>query len=710
MVATRVQNRLAEETSPYLLQHAENPVDWHPWGPEALDRARSEDKPILLSVGYAACHWCHVMERECFENQDIAALMNAYFVCVKVDREERPDIDEIYMSATLALTGSGGWPMTVFLTPLQQPFFAGTYFPPESRDGLIGFRLLLERIHEAWRSERERLIARASELTGYLRAEAAPQQPRTIGPEVFDAVVADLAEEFDPQFGGFGSAPKFPPCAALSLLLRAYRRERDPQLLHMVQVTLDGMKNGGIYDHLAGGFARYSTDERWLVPHFEKMLYDNAQLASVYLEAFQVTGSSEYARVARETLDYVQRDMQSPDGGYYSSTDADSEGEEGKFFVFTPEQVHRALEPRIAQLFCSYYDVTPMGNWEHGQSVLNTPRRFEQVAASVGLAVTDARALLEVGRQRIYQLRAQRVHPALDDKVLTSWNGLMIGAMADGARILGEERHFSSAERAARFVLDTLLRADGGLYRVARAGKVRESAVLEDYAFLADGLISLYEASGQFRPRRDPSEFLLAARTLVERLTLYFGGEDGAFHATARQHEELLVRRRDGQDGALPSANAVAARALVRLGQHFGRSDWTELGVAAIEAHAQSLLRVPRAFATSLNVLERARERPLEIVTVGKPGDPALRELLVRAATVYAPHAAWASAEPGRSGADQLPLTRGKQLIAGGAALYLCSNFSCQAPIVEASAVAPALERLASGGLGPSATRQGETV
>jgi uncharacterized protein YyaL (SSP411 family) len=708
MTATPVQNRLAGETSPYLLQHAQNPVDWYPWGPEALDRARSEDKPILLSVGYAACHWCHVMERECFENPEIAALMNAHFVCVKVDREERPDIDEIYMSATVALNGSGGWPMTVFLTPAQQPFFAGTYFPPESRDGLIGFRLLLGRLRDAWHNERERLLARASELTGYLRGQAAPQPAQAIGDDVFSAALRDLAEDFDPEYGGFGAAPKFPPCAALSLLLRAYRRTGDAQLLHIVQVTLDGMKNGGIYDHLAGGFARYSTDERWLVPHFEKMLYDNAQLASVYLEAFQVTGSSEYERVARETLDYVQRDMQAPEGGYYSSTDADSEGEEGKFFLFTPEQVHRALEPRVAQLFCSYYDVTPMGNWEHGQSVLNTPRPFEQVAATVGLNASAARALLEVGRQRLYQLRLQRVPPLLDDKVLTSWNGLMIGAMAEGARVLGQESYFVSAERAARFVLDRLRRPDGGLYRVARAGKVQLDGVLEDYAFFADGLITLYEASGQFVPQREPAEFLLAARALIERLTLDFGAEDGAFHATARQHEELLLRRRDGHDGALPSANAIAARALARLGQHFGRSDWTELGVGALEAHAATLQRAPRAFATSLNVLERTRQRPLEIVGIGKPGDPGLRELLARAARVYLPHAAWASAEPGRPGAD-LPLTRGKPLVGGAAALYLCSNFACQAPIVEATAVAPALERLARDGVSvervsPSAT------
>jgi uncharacterized protein len=703
MSSTPVQNRLAGETSPYLLQHAGNPVDWYPWGPEALQRARSEDRPILLSIGYAACHWCHVMERECFEDAGIAALMNAHFVCVKVDREERPDLDEIYMAATLALNGSGGWPMTVFLTPEQQPFFAGTYFPPESRGGLIGFRALLGRIRDAWRDDRQRLLARAAELTGYLRGQTAPQSAQPIPEEVFESAIEDLSAEFDPEFGGFGGAPKFPPCASLSLLLRAYRRSGDAQLLNMVEVTLDGMKNGGIYDHLAGGFARYSTDERWLVPHFEKMLYDNAQLASVYLEAHQVTGSAEYARIARETLDYLRRDMQAPEGGFYSSTDADSEGEEGKYFVFTPEQVHRALEPRLAQLFCSYYDVTPTGNWEHGQSVLNTPRSLERVCSGVGMNAVDARPLLELARQRILQLRLQRVAPLLDDKVLTSWNGLAIAAMAEGARLFAEERYYISAERAARFALSRLRRPDGALYRVARAGKVQLDAYLEDYAFLADGLISLYEASGRFPGRPDATEFLIAARSLVERMTLDFGGEDGAFHATARQHEELLMRRRDGHDGALPSANAVAARALARLGQHFGRSDWTELGMTALEAHALALTNTPRAFATSLNVLERRREPPLEIVAVGKRGDPALRELLARASALYLPNAAWASAEPGPD-AEQLPLTRGKALVGGAPALYLCSNFSCQAPIVEPSAVGPALKQLVRAGLVTSAT------
>jgi uncharacterized protein len=632
--------------------------------------------------------------------------MNASFVCVKVDREERPDLDEIYMAATVALNGSGGWPMTVFLTPEQRPFFAGTYFPPESRGGQIGFRVLLGRIGEAWREERSSLISRAAELTGYLRGQTSAQLPQAIADEVFERVVADLAEEFDPQFGGFGGAPKFPPCAQLSLLLRAYRRTGNADALHMAQVTLDAMKNGGIYDHLAGGFARYSTDERWLIPHFEKMLYDNAQLVSVYLEAYQVSHDGEYARVARETLDYVCRELQAPDGGFYSSTDADSEGEEGKFFVFTPEQIHRLLEPRVAQLFCSYYDVTPMGNWEHGQSVLNTPRSFQQVVATVGLSAKDARALLDLARERVFQLRLERVPPLLDDKVLTSWNGLMIAAMADGARILGHEPYLRSAQRAARFLLSRMRRPDGGLYRVARGGKVQLEAYLEDYAFLADGLISLYEASGRFATQDDAAELLQEARVLVERMTLDFLAEDGAFFATSRQHEELLLRRRDGHDGALPSANAVAARALVRLGQHLGRSDWLELGVAALEAHAATLLRAPRAFATSLNVLERVREKPLEIVGVGKPGDKALGELLAAAASVYLPHAVWACAEPGRPDAEQLPLTQDKQLVNGAAALYLCSNFTCQAPITEPSAVVPALQQASADGLLHSATAQ----
>jgi uncharacterized protein len=688
MGSIHAANRLAGETSPYLLQHAHNPVDWYPWGAEALERAKREDKPILLSVGYAACHWCHVMAHESFEDAATAALLNEHFVCIKVDREERPDIDDIYMGATLALSGSGGWPMTVFMTPDQEPFFAGTYFPPETRRGLIGFRLLCSRVHDLWVNQRPELQAQARELTVHLRASVEQGPSSGIDEELFWQAVLDLKAAFDPVHGGFGSAPKFPPSAALSLLLRAQRRRPDPSLMEMVRVSLDGMKNGGIYDHLAGGFARYSTDERWLVPHFEKMMYDNAQLASVYLEAFQVTGSAEYRRVASETLDYVIREMQSPEGGYYSSTDADSEGVEGKFFVFDPEQIQDLLEPKAAELFCAYYDVTSLGNWE-GHNILNTPRPLAEVAAELGLALDDAQAMLDVARERVYRARLQRVPPLLDDKVLTSWNGLMIAAMAEGARVLGAPRYFHSAERAARFALSTHRRPDAGLYRTSRQGRVQLDAYLEDYAFLADGLISLYEAAGRVAPSSDPHELLLSAESLVEIMVRDFRGEDGSFYATAHQHERLLVRIREGHDGALPNANAVAARALARLAHHFDRQEWRELALSALHAHGSSVARAPRAFATSLNVLDALRDGKMELVAVGAAGDPALQALLGEAAKVYLPNIARAWVAPGAVASSAL--TQDKPLVDGAPALYVCRNFSCLRPITEASEVVSAL-------------------
>jgi uncharacterized protein YyaL (SSP411 family) len=688
------QNRLARETSPYLLQHADNPVDWSPWGEEALLRARREDKPILLSIGYSACHWCHVMAHECFENEAIAALMNERFVCIKVDREERPDIDDVYMAATLALSGSGGWPMTVFLTPEREPFFAGTYFPPENRGVMIGFRPLLERIGELWAEQRGELVAQARQLTGHLRARAMADT-NNVGEVRVDELIcralAELRQAFDSVFGGFGGAPKFPPSAALSLLLAAHRRSGDAGLLSMVTRTLDAMAAGGMYDHLTGGFARYSTDERWLVPHFEKMLYDNAQLARVYLEGFVATGAPHYARVARETLDYIVRDMQAEDGGYWSSTDADSEGEEGKFFVFTPQQVREVLDRRHAQLFCAYYDITPVGNFD-GKSVPNTPRALEDVARTLGMDFEQASDMLAVARQKIEGLRSGRVPPQLDDKVLTSWNGLMIGAMADGARILGDARYHRSAERAARFALDTLTRPDGGLYRTARGGRAHLPGYLEDYAFLADGLISLYEAAGRFPSREDPSEYLVAAKRLVERMLEDFAGEDGAFYSTAQGHEELLVRQRDGHDGALPSPNAVAARALARLAHLLDRREWQTLARAALVAHAPGMSRVPRAFATSLMVLELCQEGAVELVAVGEPGDAALEALLAEAAKVYLPHAARVVVAPGAARKDgTLALLRGKTLVQNAPALYVCRNYACLAPITDPAEVVAAL-------------------
>jgi uncharacterized protein len=681
----RRSNRLIHETSPYLLQHARNPVDWYAWGPEALARSKNENKPILLSIGYAACHWCHVMERESFENDAIAGLMNQDFVCIKVDREERPDLDDIYMAATVAMSGSGGWPMTVFLTPEQEPFFAGTYFPPEDKYGRPGFGSLLQRIAELWKNDRAALERQARELTAHVREQTQAARPAAIEAHAIDKAQAELSANYDPRWGGFGRAPKFPAPAALSLLLRQHLRTEDPRSLEMVIGTLNGMKNGGIYDHLGGGFARYATDERWLVPHFEKMLYDNAQLSRVYLEAYQVTRDDEYRRVASETLDYVLREMQDEAGGYYSATDADSEGEEGKFFVWTPDEIRDVLGNDAADAFCLYYDVTPEGNWER-RSILNTPRPKQIVAGELGIGPADLEASLTHSRALLYEARKQRVPPLLDDKVLVSWNALMISAMAEGARVLGDDRYLASAERAARYIVGQLRRPDGGLYRTARAGKAHLEAYLEDYAYLSFALIDLYEAGGS-------SEWLRLAETLVERMTRDFSDTaGGAFFHTAAQHEQLLVRTREGHDGAIPNPNAIAAAALARLSHHLDRERYRELAVQAIRAYGGAVQSAPRAFATSLSVADFLLEAPAELVFVGERSDPSYRALWRAVADVYLPNRIIGHLTTGESDAGDLPLVSGKSQVDGRPALYVCKNFTCQAPVTDPERVPAALD------------------
>ncbi|HTA92517.1 MAG TPA: aldo/keto reductase [Polyangiaceae bacterium] len=684
------ENRLASETSPYLLQHAKNPVDWYPWGPEALARATREDKPILLSVGYAACHWCHVMERESFENEAIARQMNESFVCIKVDREERPDIDEIYMAATVALSGSGGWPMTVFLTPAQQPFFAGTYFPPLDKYGRPGFPTLLKKITELWHGDRAALLEQAAELAAHVSQQAQVSAPLAIGREALRAAASQLSGSFDPRYGGFGKAPKFPPCSALSLLLRQHRHTQDPDLLDVISGTLDGMKNGGIYDHVGGGFARYSTDERWLVPHFEKMLYDNAQLASVYLEAFQATHNTDYARVARETLDYVIREMQEPGGAYYSATDADSEGIEGKFFVWALDEIIEILGRDAADHFATYYDVTAKGNWE-GQNVLNTPRPLERVAEELGMPAPVLRAELERSKKQLYQARKGRIPPLLDDKILSSWNGLMLSAMALGYRTLGHRHYIESAERAADSLLARMTRPDGGLFHTARGARAHVPGFLEDYAFLADGLIALYEAGGA--PR-----FLREAARLVERMLSDFDDDaSGAFFNTAKDGEQLIARPREGYDNAIPSANAVAARALSKLASHLDRADYRERAARAMRAYGKLIERSPRSFATSLGVVDFLLQSPLEFALVGMPGETGYETLRTALGERYLPNAIFAHLDPRDSESTDLPLTRAKTLVKDKAALYVCQNFACASPIVEAAELDRALAEMLPG-------------
>jgi uncharacterized protein len=682
-VTSRRMNRLEHETSPYLLQHRHNPVEWYPWGEEALSRARAEDKPIFLSIGYAACHWCHVMERESFENDEIAALLNRDFIAIKVDREERPDLDEIYMAATVALSGSGGWPMSVFLAPDQRPFFAGTYFPPQDRWGKPGFATLLARIASLWHKERATLLEQAQRLTEHVRGQSAAAAPQVISAETLDRVIDELAETYDDTHGGFGSAPKFPPHQMLGVLLRHHRRTGDPRSLLMARGTLDAMKNGGIYDQIGGGFARYSTDERWLVPHFEKMLYDNAQLASVYLEAFQLTGEAEYRRIAIETLDYIVREMQSPEGGYYSATDADSEGEEGKFFVFTTDQIVEILGTEEGDVFNLYYDVTLHGNWE-GTSVLNVPRPAHDVAYELGISEAELAKRLAKSRALVYEARKQRVPPLLDDKVLTAWNGLMISAMAEGHRVLRDERYLDSALRAARFVLERLRTADGALLRTYRAGKAHLAAYLEDYAFFSDALITLYETSGKL-------EFLNTALELGERIVRDFGDEAGGFYQTAIGHESLIARTREGHDGAIPSANSIAARALVRLARHFDRPELEKRAVDALVAHGAFLGRAPRAFPSALSVSDWLLEGPVEIAVVGPRGREDTEALQRAIAATFLPNRVLSPVDPADS--ERSLLGRDKGLHEGRAAAYVCRNFACEAPVTEPSALLQKLER-----------------
>jgi len=680
-------NRLAGETSPYLLQHSGNPVDWYPWGEEALAKARREDKPILLSIGYAACHWCHVMERESFENEEIARLMNELFVPIKVDREERPDLDEIYMAAVQIMTGSGGWPLTLFLTPDLKPFFGGTYFPPEDRWGRVGFATVLGEVSRIYREERGNIVRSAEGLTEHLKTLAkVPPSTNLLTADLLREAVGEWQARFDSREGGFTPAPKFPPATTLSLLLRFYHQHRDDEALQMAELTLQRMAAGGMYDQLGGGFHRYSTDAHWLVPHFEKMLYDNALLARAYLEAFQVTGKEDYARVASQTLDYVLREMQDPEGGYYSSQDADSEGVEGKFFVWSENEVRQILGPE-AELFCRFYDVTREGNWE-GANVLHRPHTRAEFASALRLAPEEVERRLAAARSLLFAAREKRVKPGLDDKVLTSWNGLMIIAMARAYRVLGEERYLTSARRAARFILERMV-AGGRLLATYRAGQAKLLGYLDDHAFLMGGLIEMFESDFDL-------SWLDAAMRLAGQLERLFWDEEGsAFYFTGADHEQLLYRSKPGYDGAMPSGNSVAAFYLLRLAAY--------TGVAAYEARARDILhtfhaqmrRAPTGFPQMLSAADYYLARKREVAVVGAERSPATRDGLRRLWRLFTPNEVLALLDPDwphrREVEEKVPLLEGKTALDGATTFYLCENYACQTPTRELDKVEQAL-------------------
>jgi uncharacterized protein YyaL (SSP411 family) len=654
-------NRLAREMSPYLLQHSGNPVDWYPWGEEALGRAREEDRPILLSVGYSACHWCHVMERESFEDSETAAYMNEHFVNVKVDREERPDVDALYMEAVQAISGQGGWPMTVFLDPDGVPFYGGTYFPPDQGRGMPSFRMVMEAVVDAFENRREEIRGRAEETRARLGAIGGIE-PEEAPPEaaVLETAVERLLEAADARRGGFGGAPKFPPASALELLLARGSTE-------VVETTLDAMMAGGIYDQLGGGFARYSVDPDWLVPHFEKMLYDNALLARAYLHGWQELGHERYRRVCEETLEWALREMRGPEGGFYSALDADSEGEEGRYYVWTPGQLADALGGGGAGAIAEHYGVTAAGNFE-GRSILHLPGGAA-AAAPEGLA--EARRALMAARER-------RVRPGLDDKRLASWNALMISALAEAGAVLGRADLLEAARGCAEFVLDRMRDGDGRLLRTFKDGEARLNAYLEDHAFLLEALLTLYEAT--FEPR-----WYERARELAETTIARFGDPDrGGFYSTSGDHESLIARRKEIGDHPIPSGNSSAAMGLLRLAALSGERSYGEWAEGVFGLFAGAAARHPDAFAHLLRALDFHVSPTREVALVG--GDLAPLAEAVRAR--HRPHIVLAGGPPGSEAPE---LLRDRPLVEGRPAAYVCENFACKTPVTDPKKLAALL-------------------
>jgi len=647
-------NRLAQETSPYLLQHRENPVDWYPWGPEALNRAVEEDRPILLSVGYSACHWCHVMERESFEDEATAAYMNEHFICVKVDREERPDVDAIYMEAVQSMTGHGGWPMTVFLDPEGVPFYGGTYFPPDESRGMPSFRMVMQAVVDAFARQREEIRERAAGTRTRLGAvgliEPSPEPPEAAR---LEEAVSRLGTSADREHGGFGTAPKFPPASALELLMARGEHE-------IVERTLDAMAAGGIYDQLGGGFARYSVDAVWLVPHFEKMLYDNALLASAYLHGWQALGRERYRRVCEETLDWMLREMRGSEGGFYSALDADSEGEEGRFYVWTPEQI-RAVLGDDADAVIEFYGVSERGNFE-GANILYL---------AGGIEAPEPKGLAEM-RKALYDARAKRVWPGLDDKRLTSWNALAISALAEAGAMLDRPDYLDAARECAEFVLDTLSDESGRLLRTYKDGDARLNAYLEDHAFLLEALLTLYEAT--FEPR-----WFERARALADETIARFGDpERGGFFSTSADHEELIARRKEIGDHPIPSGNSASALGLLRLAALTGEREYERQAEGVFALFADTATKHPESFAHLLRALDFHLAPTREVALIGD-------DVVELAATVRAdlrPHLVLAA---GPEGSAEPPLLRDRPLVDGRACAYVCERFTCQAPVTGAA-------------------------
>ncbi len=682
-------NRLINETSPYLLQHANNPVDWYPWGEEALERARSEDKPILLSIGYSACHWCHVMERESFENETIAGLMNDNFVSIKVDREERPDLDQVYMQAVQMLTGSGGWPMTVFLTPEGKPFYGGTYFPPEDRQGMPGFPRLLTSIAETYSTNRGEIDRVTKQLTTQMsQSNQVSQGTSILTVDILHKAYSSLATNFDYQNGGFGNAPKFPQPMTPEFLLRYYHHGYNPRALELVELTLEKMAYGGIYDQIGGGFHRYSTDAYWLVPHFEKMLYDNALLARLYLHTYLITGRALYRRVVEETLDYVLREMTDSFGGFYSAQDADSEGVEGKFFVWSPDEINSVMGDADGEVFAGYYGVTGAGNFE-GKNILNIRQDPEEFAETKGLTADQLGDIINRGSKALLEVREQRIHPMRDDKVLASWNGLMLRSFAEAAAALGRPDYLAVAIKHAEFLAGSM-KSGGRLLRTYRDGQAKLLGYLEDYSFVIDGLLALYEATFDLR-------WLDGAVTLADSMIELFGDEGiGGFYDPGSDHETLVVRPRDVFDNAQPCGGSVASDVLLRLAVFTGNNDYSAKATVPLRSLHQAMSQSPGGTGHWLSALDFYVSPPKEIAVIGPRDDPTTQALLDTVFHRFLPNKVVMGVETPLIPADDnseadIPLLAGRGMVGGLPSAYVCQNYACQLPVTDPAGLAEQL-------------------
>jgi len=680
-------NRLIHEKSPYLLQHAHNPVDWYPWGPEAFEKAHREDRPIFLSIGYSTCHWCHVMEKESFEDPDVAGLMNETFVSIKVDREERPDLDHLYMTVCQMLTGSGGWPLTIIMTPEKKPFFGATYIPKQSRFGRLGMMELVPRIRTLWAGQRPEVLESAEKITHALTGTEQGHPGQDVDLSVMEKAFQELGARFDDAFGGFGEAPKFPTPHNFLFLLRFWRRTGNPRALAMVEKTLEGLRLGGVYDHIGYGFHRYSTDREWLVPHFEKMLYDQAMLAMAYLEAFQATGRQTFASTAREIFAYVLRDMTAPEGGFFSAEDADSEGREGKFYVWEEEEIRRHLGKEDGDLLSRVFNVTGEGNFRDeatgektGANILHLREPLSGIAAKGDMEARGLESRLAAARETLFRAREKRVHPHKDDKILTDWNGLMIAALAMGARVLGEPQYAGAATDAVHFILNHLRSKDGRLLHRYRDGQAGITAHVDDYAFLIWGLIELYSAT------YDPAFLKRASDLQEDLLSRYWDDKAGGFFFTPNDGEKLIVRKKEIYDGAVPSGNAVSLHNLLRLARYRGDARLEEKAAALARAFSGQIVQMPSAYTQFLASADFALGPTFEVVVSGPSGGQDTEAMLGALKGTYIPNqiTIFRPTEEARPEIDGVvPMVKNHPSIEGRATAYVCRGFSCNAPTTD---------------------------